>query len=116
VSPFAGHENPIEKVREAVAHSVRLAQLELELKRLELRGRAFDLGIAATLGVAAVLLAPLLVAFLFAAAAAALATVMHAWLAILIVSGILFLIVAGLAAGAIAFTQAGLKRGRAVDG
>ncbi len=89
--------NPIETARSIAEHAARVAKLELELKAVELKGRATRLGLAAGLGLLAVLLIPLLVVFLLATVAAALATVFDVWLAILIVSGVLLLLVAALA-------------------
>ncbi len=107
-------KNPIDAVRAIVGHVARLARLELELKTVEVKGKASRLGLGAGLGLLAVLLAPLLVVFLFAALAAALATTMHVWLAILIVSGVLLVLVGGLAGAAAALTSAAMK-GRADD-
>ena len=75
--------NPIEAVREIAERGIRLGKLELELKTAELKGKAARFGIGAGLGLVAVLLAPLLVIFLLATIAAALATVLKVWLAIL---------------------------------
>lgn len=90
--------SPIEAGRAIAEHAARLARLELELKTLELKGKAVKLGAAAGFGLLAVLLAPLLVVFLLATVAAALATVFQVWVAILIVSGLLLVLVGGLAA------------------
>ena len=103
--------NPIEAVREIVERGVRLAKLELELKTTELKGKAARFGIGAGLGLVAVLLSPLLVIFLLATVAAALATVLKVWLAILIVTGILFVLVGGLAGAAVVLTRAAVKKG-----
>ncbi len=103
--------NPIEVGRAIAEHATRLAKLELELKAVELKGKAARLGIAAGLGVSAVLLAPLLVVFALATIAAALATVFQVWIAILIVSGLLLVLVGGLA-GASAVLISALKKGR----
>jgi uncharacterized membrane protein YqjE len=107
-------KNPLDAVRQIVERAVRLAKLELELKTVELKGKAIRLGLGAGLGLLAVLLAPLLVVFLLAALAAALATTMSVWLAILIVSGVLLVLVGGLAGAAAVLTSAALK-GRADD-
>ncbi len=103
--------NPIEATREIAEHAARLARLELELKTVELRGRAARLGIGGGLGLLAVLLAPLLVVFLLAAAAAALATVLQVWLAILVVTAVLLVLVCGLAGAAALLTRAAVKAG-----
>lgn len=106
--------NPIEAVRAIAEHAARLAKLELELKAVELKGKAARAGIGAGLGLLAVLLVPLLFVFLLATVAAALATVFQVWIAILIVSGLLLVLV-----GALAGTSAALissaKKGRADD-
>lgn len=114
VSSTPPARNPLEAVRLIVERAVRLAKLELELKTVELKGKAVRLALGAGLGLLAVLLAPLLVVFLLAALVAALATTMHVWLAILIVSGVLLVLVGGLAGAAALLTSAALK-GR-VDG
>jgi len=106
--------NPIDVGRAIAEHATRLAKLELELKAVELKGKAARLGLGAGLGLLAVLLAPLLVVFVLAAIAAALATVFQVWVAILIVASILLALVAGLAAAAAALTSAAMK-GRAHD-
>src|ERR1700722_12730704 len=106
--------NPLETGRRIVERVVRLAKLELELKTIELKGKAIRLGLGAGLGLLSVLLAPLLVVFLLAALAAALATTMAVWLAILIVSGVLLVLVGGLAGAAAVLTSAAMK-GRTDD-
>jgi hypothetical protein len=103
--------NPIETGRAIAEHAARLAKLELELKTVELKGKAARLGLSAGLGLAAVLLVPLLAAFALAAVAAALATVLDVWLAILIVTGILLVIVGGLAAASAMLISAGRRKG-----
>jgi uncharacterized membrane protein YqjE len=102
-------KNPLETARLIVERAVRLAKLELELKTIELKGKAIRLSLGAGLGLLAVLLAPLLVVFLLAALVAALATTMQVWLAILIVSGVLLLLVGGLAGAAAVLTSAAMK-------
>lgn len=110
-APRQAGKNPIDAARVAAGHAAQLVRLELELKALELRRKAAEVGVGAALGLTAVLLAPLLVVFLLAAAAAALATVVQVWLAILIVAGVLFLLVAGLAGTAALLIRAALKSG-----
>jgi uncharacterized membrane protein YqjE len=106
--------NPIETGRAIAEHAARLAKLELELKAVELKGKAARLGLAAGLGLLAVLLAPLLVVFVLAIIAAALATVFQVWIAILIVSGLLLVLVGSLA-GASAGLISATKKGRTDD-
>jgi hypothetical protein len=116
VRPSRRRTNPVEAIREAAAHGAQLVRLELELRLLELRRKAIELGVGAALALGALVIAPLLVASLLAAAGAALATTMRDWIAILIVSAVLLALVAGLAGGAIALTSAALKRGSSADG
>jgi uncharacterized membrane protein YqjE len=77
--------------REVAEHAGALARLELELAQLELKRKAGALGAGAVLGAAAVLLALYGLGFLFATAAAALATFLPTWLALLIVTAVLLL-------------------------
>ena len=103
--------SPIEAGRAIAEHAARLARLELELKTLELKGRAVRFGVGTGLGLLAVLLAPLLVVFVLATVAAALATVFQVWIAILIVSGLLLVFVGGLAgASAVLISKARKRR------
>lgn len=115
-SRWSGRNNPVESARAAVEHAIRLVRLELELRLVDWRRRATAAGIGAGLGVAALLLVPLLVGFLLAAAAAALATTMSVWLAILIVALALGAIVAGLAGSAVVLIRRGLRDGGRGDG
>ena len=108
--------NPLDSIKEIRAHGERAARLAIELKVLELRGKAMRLGIGAGLGVVAVLIAPLLVVFLLAAAAAALSTVVDVWLAILIAAAVLALFVGGLAAAAFVLVKAALRGKERVEG
>jgi uncharacterized membrane protein YqjE len=86
--------------KEVAEHASALTRLELELATLELKKKATSLGVGLGLGLAAVLLALLGIGFALATAAAAIALVVPVWLALLIVTGALFLL-AGIA-GAIA--------------
>lgn len=97
--------NPVDAGRAIAEHAARLVRLELELKSVELKEKAARLGLAAGLGLLAVLLAPLLVVFLLAAVAAALALVLPVWAAILVVAGLLLLLVGGLAGAAVALAR-----------
>jgi uncharacterized membrane protein len=112
VSPGERWRNPIAAAREIAEHAARLARLEVELRAVELRGKATRVGIGAGLGLLAVLLAPLLVLLVLATVAAALATVLKVWLAILIVAGTLLVLIAGLA-GVAALLISGALRGGA---
>ena len=108
--------NPLETVRSIAQHAARVAKLELELKSVELKGKATRLGLAAGFGLLAVLLLPLVVVFVLATIAAALATVVSVWLAILIVTGVLLLFVLGLAGASALLISSAKRKGRADDG
>jgi uncharacterized membrane protein YqjE len=83
--------------REVAEHASALARLELELAQLELKRKAGARGAGVVLAVAAALLALYGVGFLFATVAAAFATFLPTWLALLIVTALL-LVAAGVAA------------------
>jgi len=108
--------NPLDSIKEIRTHGERAVRLAIELKVLELRGKAIRLGIGAGLGFVAVLVAPLLVVFLLAAAAAALSTILDVWLAILIVAGVLALFVGGLVLAAFVLVKAALRGNERVEG
>ncbi len=112
----AAPRNPIVALKEVVERAKRLVQLEVELRVLELRGRAVKLGLAAALGLVAVLLVPLLVVFLLAAAAAALATTMAVWLAILIVGAVLLLVIVVLAGAGVRLARGAMRQPGGDDG
>src|ERR687888_826656 len=78
--------------KQVAEHASALARLELELAKLELGRKIAALGLGIGLGVGAAVLALFAVAFLLAAAAAGLATVISTWLALLVVGGALFLV------------------------
>ena len=73
--------------KQVAEHASALARLELELAQLELKRKVARLGIGIGLGLAAALLLLFMLWFLLAAGAAALATTMSTWLALLIVAG-----------------------------
>lgn len=73
-------------------HASALARLEMELASLELKRKATKVGIGAALLIGAGLFGLYAVGFGFAAIAAALATVLSTWLALLIVFGGLLLV------------------------
>ena len=107
----AASRNPIKAAREVVERAVRVAKLELELRTVGLKGKAVRLGAGAGLGLLALLLAPLVVVFGLATLAAVLAMWMHVWLAILIVTGVLLLLILGLAGAAALLIRKALKGG-----
>lgn len=86
--------------KQVAEHASQLTRLEMELAQLELKQKAQSLGIGVGLGAGAAVMALYGFGFLLATAAAALALVVDWWLALLIVTGVLFL-VAGIV-GAIA--------------
>lgn len=76
--------------KQVAEHASTLARLELELAGLELKQKAGAFGAGVGLGIGAALVALYALGFLFATAAVALAIVLDAWLALLIVSVVLF--------------------------
>jgi hypothetical protein len=84
-------------VKQVTEHASTLARLEVELATLELKRKVAALGVGIGMLVAAGLFALYGLGFGLAAAAAGLATVLDTWLALLIVTGALFLLVAILA-------------------
>jgi uncharacterized membrane protein YqjE len=93
--------------KEVAEHASALTKLELELASLELKKKAATLGVGIGLGLGAAFFALFGLAFALATVAAALALVLPWWLALLIVTGVLFL-VAGIA-GVIAVSR--VRRG-----
>jgi uncharacterized membrane protein YqjE len=93
--------------KQVASHASSLVRLELELAQLELKRKlaAFAVGIA--LGVGALLFGLYALGFGFATIAAALATFLPTWLALLLVTAFLLLL-AGLLA---AFALRSLRRG-----
>jgi hypothetical protein len=82
--------------REVAEHASALTRLEVELASLELKKKATSLGVGVGLGVGAAIFGLLGIGFAFATAAAGIALVVDWWAALLIVTGLLF-ILAGLA-------------------
>ena len=80
--------------KQVAEHASAIARLEIELASLELKQKVTSLGIGVGLGVGAGVVAFFMVGFLFATIAAGLATFMPWWLALLIVTLFLGLIVA----------------------
>ncbi|MGZ4338990.1 MAG: phage holin family protein [Gaiellaceae bacterium] len=95
--------NPLSEAAKHVAeHASSVAKLELELAALELKKKVVALGIGIGLVVGALLLGFLMLVFALATAAAALATFLPTWLALLIVTaalGLLSVLLALLARG-----------------
>src|SRR2546423_8851237 len=88
-------------------HASSLARLELELAALELKRKVRALGIGIGLGVGALLFVFFALGFGFATIAAALATFLSTWLALLITTGILFGLAALLRVAALGRIRAG---------
>ncbi|MEZ5099157.1 MAG: phage holin family protein [Thermoleophilia bacterium] len=105
-APHAGQ--PAGAAREVAEAVGSLARLELELALGRVREAAAALGIGIALLVGAALSVPLVLAFVLATIAAALATAIPVWAALLVVTGLLGLALAGLVAGGLAL----LRRGR----
>jgi uncharacterized membrane protein YqjE len=72
--------------KDVAEHASSLFRLELELATLELKKKVTNLGLGIGLGIGAALFALFGLGFLFATIAAALATAMATWLALLIVT------------------------------
>jgi Putative Actinobacterial Holin-X, holin superfamily III len=82
-------------------HASALVRLEMELAAMELRRKIIALGLGIAFGLGAALFLLFMLGFLFLAVAAAFATVVSTWLALLITAGILFVLVGVLGALAI---------------
>src|SRR6266566_5105882 len=78
--------------RQVAEHASSIAKLELELAGLELKQKRAALGIGIGLGAGAALFGLLLLGFLFATIAAAFATFLSSWLALLVVTAILLVL------------------------
>jgi len=80
--------------KQVAEHASSLARLELELAVLELKKKVASLGIGLGLGAGGLLFALFALGFTFATIAAALATAVSTWLALLITTAILFALAA----------------------
>jgi Putative Actinobacterial Holin-X, holin superfamily III len=94
-------------VKDVVEHASTWFRLDRELAALEVKKKITALGLGIGLGIGAALVALYAVGFLFATVAAALATFMDTWLALLTVTLFLLLVTAIL--GALAVNR--IKRG-----
>jgi uncharacterized membrane protein YqjE len=83
-----------EAAKQVADHAKALVNLELELASLELKRKLVSLGVGAGLAVGAALFGLFALGFLFATIAAALATFLPTWLALLIVTVFLLLVAA----------------------
>jgi uncharacterized membrane protein YqjE len=75
--------------KQVAEHASSIAKLELELAGLELKKKAAALGLGAALGIGAAIFGLFMLGFGLATVAAALATTLSTWLALLIVTAIL---------------------------
>ena len=89
-------------VKEVAERASAIVRLELELAALELKRKVVALGVGIALAVGAAIVLVFMLGFAFATVAAALATAMSTWLALLVTTGILFLLAAVLGAIALA--------------
>ena len=81
----------VSRVKAVQKRTLSLAQLNLELAKLEGKQKATAIGIAGGLGAAAAVLIAYAIGFAFAAIAAALSETLSLWLSLLIVAGLLVL-------------------------
>lgn len=81
-------------VKEVAERASAIVRLELELALLELRRKVVALGLGIGLAVGAAAFLFLMLGFSFATVAAALATALPTWAALLITTGILFIVAA----------------------
>jgi uncharacterized membrane protein YqjE len=77
--------------KQVAEHASTLARLELELAATELKGKVAALGKGAVFGAGALFFVLYAIGFLFATIAAALATFLPTWLALLVVTLVLLL-------------------------
>ncbi|MDQ2983405.1 MAG: phage holin family protein [Actinomycetota bacterium] len=105
--PTANHGGLGAAAKHVAEHASALFRLELELATLELKHKVTALAVGIGLGVGALVVLLFALGFGFATIAAALATVMSTWAALLIVTGGLFLLTVTL--GVLAIGQ--IKKG-----
>jgi uncharacterized membrane protein YqjE len=78
-------------VKQVAEHTSTIVRLELELAALELKRKVVSLGLGIGFALGAAVMLVFMVGFAYATIAAALATVMPTWAALLVVTGILLL-------------------------
>ncbi|CAN5336713.1 phage holin family protein [soil metagenome] len=78
-------------VKEVAERVSAIVRLELELASMEIQRKIKSLGLGIAFAVGAVIFLVFMIGFAYAAIAAALATVMPTWAALLVVTGILLL-------------------------
>jgi hypothetical protein len=81
-------------VKEVAERVSAIVRLELELAAMELKRKVVSLGVGIGLVIGAAIFLVFMLGFAFATIAAALATALSTWLALLITTGILFLLAA----------------------
>ena len=96
MAPRNGNQRLGVAAKQVAEHASALTRLEVELAQIELKQKAQSLGVGVGLGAGAAVMALYGLGFLLAGIAAALALIVDWWLALLIVTGVLFLI-AGIA-------------------
>ena len=74
-------------------HASALVRLEIELATMEIKRKVVALGLGIAFAIGAALFLLFMLGFLLAAVAAAFATIVSTWLALLITAGILFVLV-----------------------
>ena len=79
-------------VKEVAERASSIVRLELELAAMELKRKVVALGLGIALAIGAAIMLLFVIGFAFATIAAALATAVSTWLALLITTGILFLL------------------------
>ena len=85
-------------VKEVAERTSAIVHLELELAAMELKRKASSLGVGIALALGAAIMLLFFIGFTFLTIAAALATTVSTWLALLITTGILLLFVLALGA------------------
>jgi hypothetical protein len=94
-------------VKEVAERASAIVRLEMELAALELKRKVVALGVGIGLAVGAAVFLFLVLGFAFASVAAGLATAVPTWAALLITTGILFLIAAVLGGIGVALINKG---------
>jgi uncharacterized membrane protein YqjE len=79
-------------VKQVAERASSIVRLELELAAMELKRKVVALGLGIALLLGAAVFGVFMVGFAFASVAAALATAMPAWAALLVTTGIIFLL------------------------
>ena len=84
--------------KQVADHASSIVKLELELAALELKKKVAALGLGLAFGVGAAIIGLFMLGFLFATIAAAFATFLSTWLALLVVTAILLVLTGTLGA------------------